>query len=117
MLYDYKCDNCSHELIDVYQSIHDEALVKCPNCGKDSLIRVIYGGVGSFMKDVKTIGQLADSNWGKMGHYQKSELEAKRKQNQTKEESAFSFAGNATKKEINKMSAEQQKKYIMTGDK
>lgn len=115
MLYDYKCEDCSHELIDVYQSIHDEALVKCPNCGKDSLIRVIYGGVGSLMKDVKTIGQLADKNWSKMGHYQKSEIEAKT--SKPKEEPSFSFAGNATKKEINKMTESQKRKYIMTGDK
>lgn len=117
MLYDYKCDECSHELIDVYQSIHDEALIKCPNCGKDSLIRVIYGGVGSFMKDVKTIGQLADKNWNKMGHYQKSEIDHKRNEQKPKEDTPFSFAGNATKKEINKMSASQQQKYIMTGEK
>lgn len=117
MLYDYKCDECSYELIDVYQSIHDEALIKCPSCGKDSLIRVIYGGVGSFMKDVKTIGQLADKNWNKMGYYQKSEIESKKNEQKVKEETSFSFAGNATKKEINKMSDSQQKKYIMTGEK
>lgn len=115
MLYDYKCDDCSHELIDVYQSIHEEALITCPNCGKDTLVRVIYGGVGSFMKDVKTIGQLADRNWSKMGNYQRSEIESKN--NKPQEESPLSFAGNATKKEINKMSKEQRTKYIMTGEK
>jgi putative FmdB family regulatory protein len=115
MLYDYKCTNCSHELIDVYQSIKDEALVTCPSCGKDTLNRVIYGGLGSFMKDAKTIGQLADRNWTKMGSYQKSEIESKQKK--PKEENALSFAGNASKKEINKMSDPQKQKYIMTGEK
>lgn len=115
MLYDYKCTNCSHELIDVYQSIKDEALVTCPSCGKDTLNRVIYGGLGSFMKDAKTIGQLADRNWTKMGSYQKSEIESKQKK--PKEENALSFAGNASKKEINKMSDSQKQKYIMTGEK
>jgi len=117
MLYDYQCDNCSHEMIDVYQSIKDEALVQCPSCGKDTLYRVIYGGVGSFMKDTKTIGQLADSNWSKMGNYQKSEIEQKLLASQPKEESMFGFAGKASKKEINKMSASQKTNYIMTGEK
>jgi putative FmdB family regulatory protein len=118
MLYDYKCDNCSHEMVDVYQSIKEDALTKCPSCGKDALVRVIYGGLGSFMKDAKTIGQLADSNWSKMGHYQRSELEHKMELKKPKQPvSPLSLAGNATKKEINKMSETQKQKYIMTGEK
>lgn len=117
MLYDYKCDNCCHELKDVYQSIKDDALTTCPECGKSSLCRVIYGGIASFMKDVKTIGQLADNNWAKMGHYQKSEIESKLQNNKKKESSPLSSAGNASAKEINKMTPEQKHKYIMTGDK
>jgi putative FmdB family regulatory protein len=116
MLYDYKCDNCSHELVDVQQSIKDEALTTCPSCGKDSLVRVIYGGLGSFMKDVKTIGQLADRNWSKMGHYQKSEILNKNKKGDTTSET-FSSSGKATKKEIAKMTESQKTKYIMTGEK
>lgn len=117
MLYDYKCNECYHELIDVHQSIHDKSLVQCPNCGKDGLARVIYGGVGCFVKDVKTVGQLADRNWNRMGTYQKSEIEAKNNEKKPKQEQSLSFAGNATKKEINKMSESQKQKYIMTGDK
>lgn len=117
MLYDYKCDNCSHEMEDVYQSIKDEALITCPSCGNNTLYRVIYGGVGSFMKDANTIGQLADRNWSKMGHYQKSEIQAQNKEKLPKEESILSGFGNASKKEIMKMSESQKKKYIITGEK
>lgn len=117
MLYDYKCDNCSHELKDVYQSIKDNALTECPSCGKDTLCRVIYGGLGSFMKDAKTIGQLADKNWSKMGSYQKSEIEAKNQENKPKDQSPLSSLGKASRKEINKMTLEQKRKYIITGDK
>lgn len=117
MLYDYKCENCDHEMIDVYQSIHDDPLISCSYCGKDTLCRVIYGGVGSFMKDTKTIGQLADRNWSNMGSYQKSEIQDKISSSKTKDESIVSFAGNASKKEINKMSPSQKQKYIMTGEK
>ena len=117
MLYDYKCDHCSHELKDVYQSIKDNALTECPSCGKDTLCRVIYGGLGSFMKDAKTIGQLADKNWSKMGSYQKSEIEQERKSQKKQEQSPLSSFGNASTKEINKMTPAQKRKYIITGEK
>lgn len=117
MLYDYKCENCSHEMIDVHQSIKDEALKICPSCGKDSLQRVIYGGLGSFMKDAKTIGQLADKNWSKLGKYRQSEIESKSKEKREEYASPFSAFGNASKKEINNMTEEQKKKYILEGKK
>lgn len=116
MLYDYICDECSHEMKDVYQSIKDEALVSCPSCGKDSLRRVIYGGIASFMKEPKTIGSIADSNWSKKGHYEKSEIEAQSKKS-AEEPSYFSSFGSASKKEIGKMTEAQKTKYIMTGEK
>lgn len=109
--YDYKCEDCGHELNDIFQSFKDEALVKCPSCGKNSLARVIYGGLGCFVKDVKTIGQLADSNWKKMGSYKRSEIEESKK----KENEQPSY-GKASRKQINKMTPEQKKKYIITGE-
>lgn len=116
MLYDYVCDECSHEMKDVYQSIMDDAIVVCPNCGKSSLRRLIYGGIGSFMKDCKTIGSLADKNWSKKGNYERSEIETQSKRSD-KGTSYFSSFGSASAKEINKMTEEQKTKYIMTGDK
>lgn len=116
MLYDYICDECSHEMVDVYQSIKDDALVKCPSCGKDALRRVIYGGIGSFMSDPKTIGSLADKNWSKKGHYERSDIESQSKKS-TGETSYFSSFGSASSKEINKMTEAQKTKYIMTGEK
>ncbi len=111
MLYDYGCTECGETLKDVKQSIHDEPLKKCPTCGNNSLERVIYGGLGSFMKDSNTIGGQADNNWSKMGSYQKSEIESK---NQDK------VAGNDKKnlrKQLNNMTSEQRTNYIMTGKK
>ena len=116
MLYDYICDDCSHEMKDVYQSIRDEALTKCTACGKDALRRVIYGGIASFMKEPKTIGSLAESNWSKKGHYEKSDIESKAKKS-VEEPSHFSSFGSASKKDINKMTDQQRTNYIMTGEK
>lgn len=112
--YDYKCENCDHQLEDIYQSFSEEALTKCPSCGEDSLARVIYGGLGTFVKDVKTVGQLADRNWRSMGSYKRSEIEQQKKDKEVT--SPLSAFGKATRKEINKMTPEQTKKYIITGE-
>ncbi len=112
--YDYVCDECDHTIVDLYQSFNDEPLSQCPACSKLSLRRVIYGGIATFVKGVKTIGQLADKNWKDMGRYKRSEIEQKRKENNT--ESPVSPLGPASRKQISKMSVEQKHKYIMTGE-
>lgn len=111
MLYDYGCHSCGEILEDIKQSIHDEALTKCPSCGKNSLERVPYGGLGAFVKDAKTIGQLADKNWSNMSSYKRSEIEEKNK--------STSLEKNKRKelRSINKMTEEQKRKYIITGEK
>lgn len=114
--YDYSCDSCGHEINDLYQSFSDEALIKCPSCGQDSLNRVIYGGLGTFVKDVKTIGQLADKNWKSMGSYKRSEIEKSKQEAKANQESPLSSFGKANRSQINKMTPEQKKKYIITGD-
>lgn len=101
---------------DVYQSINDQALVNCPQCKENSLERIIYGGVASFVKDVKTIGQLADKNWSNLGHYKRSEIISEDKASK-QDSSPFSSARKATKSEINKMTEPQKEKYIITGEK
>lgn len=47
--YAYRCVECGHEFEDL-QSIAAEALVKCPNCGKNSLKRGLGGGTGMIFK-------------------------------------------------------------------
>lgn len=117
MLYDYGCDSCNYVMTDVYQSIKDDPLVECPRCGENALHRVIYGGLGHFVKDAKTIGQIADKNWNQLGHYKKSEIEQESKEKRQGPASVFSSACSASNKEINKMTQEQRTKYIITGEK
>lgn len=111
MLYDYGCHNCGETLEDVKQSIHDEALIKCPSCGQDSLERVPYGGLGAFVKDAKTIGQIADKNWSNMGSYKRSEIEAQNKPN------ADAMKKKEERRAIGKMNDKQRERYIITGEK
>lgn len=39
-IYEYACDHCGHHL-EVMQRISDEALTKCPECQKDTLVRLV----------------------------------------------------------------------------
>ena len=48
-IYEYQCSNCGHKL-DELQTMSEPPLVKCPNCGKDTLKRLIGGGAGLIFK-------------------------------------------------------------------
>lgn len=41
--YDYRCDECAHQF-EVFQSITDGPLKRCPACGKRKLKRLIGSG-------------------------------------------------------------------------
>lgn len=47
--YDYKCSDCGHTFEEL-QSMKDDALVICPKCGKETLVRLIGGGGGMIFK-------------------------------------------------------------------
>ncbi len=47
--YDYECRSCSHRF-EAFQSIRDDALTTCPECGKEELRRLIGGGTGIIFK-------------------------------------------------------------------
>ena len=112
MFYDYICSNCSHKWKDVKQSIQDKPKKKCPECGKHKLERVIYGGAYGFVRNVNTVGQLADENMRNMGHYQRSEIEAKANESRPKNDLL-----QATTREINQMTRHQRQRYIREGTK
>ena len=47
--YDYECTKCGHTF-EAIQSMSDDALAKCPSCGKNGLRRLIGGGLGVIYK-------------------------------------------------------------------
>jgi putative FmdB family regulatory protein len=49
--YDYECENkdCKHTF-EEFQSIVASKLKTCPKCKKDTLVRLIGGGVGFILK-------------------------------------------------------------------
>ena len=57
--YDYKCNKCEHTF-ETLQGIHDDILVKCPECKKKSLkrligtgARIVFKGNGFYETDFK----------------------------------------------------------------
>ena len=47
--YDYVCRKCEHRF-EQYQSMTEARLVKCPQCGRESLERLIGSGAGILFK-------------------------------------------------------------------
>ncbi|MEZ6190887.1 MAG: zinc ribbon domain-containing protein [Phycisphaerales bacterium] len=47
--YEYRCDACGHEL-EEFQSMTAKPLKKCPDCGKNKLVRQIGTGAGIIFK-------------------------------------------------------------------
>ena len=39
-IYEYKCDNCGHQL-EAFQKLSDDPLVSCPQCQNDTLIKKV----------------------------------------------------------------------------
>lgn len=58
MTYEYICTDCNHEW-EEDQKITDEALTKCPKCGKETAKRLVSGGTGF---------QLVGGGWAKTGY-------------------------------------------------
>lgn len=47
--YEYKCRDCGH-MLEIFQSMNDSALTTCPECGEESLKRLIGTGAGIIFK-------------------------------------------------------------------
>lgn len=111
--YEYMCTNCGHQF-EAEQSIKDKPLVRCPECKKHRLQRIMSGGNGSFMpcKEPTTIGQLADRNY-KKNKGKINDEESKKKAEAPTEN--VPWYGKTDKRKINKMSAKQKRDYIMEG--
>lgn len=118
-LYDYQCKNCENIVEDVFQNMSEEPITECPNCKKHTLQRIITGGIASFVIGSNTIGSLADKN-ARINKSKISDEQHKKKESELQVQQPWyknSKYGEASHKEINKMSIEQKTKYIMEGKK
>ena len=65
-IYDYRCDHCGH-VFSAVQSFKDEALEKCPNCGKKprrliSTPAIVFKGSGWYKTDSRPGQKAAESS-------------------------------------------------------
>jgi putative FmdB family regulatory protein len=65
-IYDYRCDHCGH-VFSAVQSFKDEALDKCPNCGKKprrllSTPAIVFKGSGWYKTDSRPGEKSSDSS-------------------------------------------------------
>ena len=63
-IYDYRCDHCGH-VFSAVQSFNDEALKKCPNCGKKprrliSTPAIVFKGSGWYKTDSRPADKTSD---------------------------------------------------------
>lgn len=128
----YICDACEHTF-EVQQPLHEEKLKKCPQCERETLYQDLRGQYHA-IREVKTLGQLAERNTKKLGRYGlDSKVEQERQKKLKKNQEVLKKSGvdlplekcehkpwygtlnseSATK--INKMTTEQKAKYIMDG--
>jgi len=110
--YDYGCNHCGFLWHDIKQSINDPPKKKCPKCSKMTLDRILFGGIHVFTRgEATTLGQLAEQNTKKMGHYELQDKRAK-----TKEETDGGLKRyNEEIKKIGKMNESQKQRYIDNG--
>lgn len=106
-IYEYRCEDCGEETQEA-QGIKDSPLKKCPVCGKMSLERLISTTTGFVRGEPTTVGQLAERNSKKMGRSQIQEKDLKYKED-TKQAKQEAY------REINKMSPDQQRRFIENG--
>lgn len=48
--YEYRCKGECDDVMDITQSMKDDAFTKCPNCGTTDFYRVVSGGAGFIKK-------------------------------------------------------------------
>lgn len=65
-IYDYRCDHCGH-VFSAVQSFNDEALEKCPNCGKKprrliSTPAIVFKGSGWYKTDSRPAEKTSEAS-------------------------------------------------------
>jgi putative FmdB family regulatory protein len=75
LTYHYRCQQCQHEF-QARQSIVDDPLTDCLECGTATLQRVVHAVEIFTEGEPKTLGHLADRNTDKLGQYERQEKEA-----------------------------------------
>lgn len=93
-IYEYKCDQCEH-LLEILQKISDDPAKTCPECGEDSLRKLI--SAAAF--------KLKGTGWYETDFKDKKPKKESKSANTNKTESKKSSASDSKKKESNSKKA------------
>jgi putative FmdB family regulatory protein len=133
--YEYACSSCDISF-DVMQSIKDDAYTVCPECHKDTITRVLHPPIHiQIVGEPTTIGQLAERNAKHMSQEQMDKAQeawtTQKTISRTPQERLPDTLPNVpvkdapewvkksrtkTTKQVNKMTPEQTKKYVQSGE-
>ncbi len=114
---------------EIYESIHSNSLETCPDCGKDTIYRVIHAVTINCKKEPKTLGSLAGRNTDKMSRAEREEKAAaiKRKPKFSREAPGGEVVEPSGKRPswrpdmetadlaLNSYTSEETKKYVLEG--
>lgn len=88
--YEYACSNCGFHF-EEFQSMKEDALIKCPNCGQNKLKRligagtgVIFKGSGFYITDYKKGNSSTKSTSSKKDRGEKKEVRQTKETSETK---------------------------------
>lgn len=117
-IYEYQCEfGHTHE---EYQSIKEfdkDRIVECPQCG-NKMESVINGGLGGFVENITTVGQLGEHNWKKLGKCRQEEMREKNKASRAAAAKEAGIDESLNYKKMRKLSGltmEQKRRYVQTG--
>ena len=118
--YEYRCAVCEHSF-SVCQDIKKyKPKKKCPECKKYKLERIISPPNIFVRGESQTIGQLAEHNTRKMGHYELSDARARQEEGNFKGKKNGPWhhsTGDFRSQDLHKMSYLQKYRYVKTGNK
>lgn len=116
--YTFECKNCNTVQKETWSiSSYDDYIksIKCNNCLSKEIYRSYQeDNINTSIKDIKTIGQLADNNAKKM----KSKINEENARNQQINNSSkpwYHSYSSVSNKDINKMTKKQKQNYILKG--
>jgi len=116
--YDYHCDKCN-KTMEIFHNMFDESQQKCPTCNSE-IYKIYITPPYGFIDEPRTVGGLADKNASKYSNDQKEEIRLKTRSRPPKKQSTekplYDKYRTKTNKEVLKMTPEQRKKYILTGN-
>ncbi len=99
-IYEYKCDQCDHQL-EMLQKISDYPAKTCPECGEDSLRKLVSAaafklkGTGWYetdFKDKKPMKETKKSNGNKTDTKKSADSDSKKTDNSSKDSSTTNKA-------------------------